>query len=121
VFNTIDIELKHCLHQAIAICLLPAVTYTPAAGDYLLLLLTLLSLLQMLLCLCICPVFNARKLYIKLVAGLLVGTALEFYDFAGIYSTFGIHAYVCSLHTHVMSSLLMREPSCLLELSNLQQ
>jgi len=24
-----------------------------------------------------------RKLYIKLVVGLLVGTALEFYDFAG--------------------------------------
>lgn len=26
-----------------------------------------------------------RKLYIKLVVGLLVGTALEFYDFAGMF------------------------------------
>jgi hypothetical protein len=34
------------------------------------------------------PVDHCRKLYIKLVIGLLVGTALEFYDFA-VYSQLG--------------------------------
>jgi hypothetical protein len=34
------------------------------------------------------PVDRCRRLYIKLVVGLLVGTALEFYDFA-VYSQLG--------------------------------